>query len=255
MTDGISRFVYVTYIRTTPEKLWAALTKAEFIKQYWFGMSLETDWKVGSPWKMRLSRRRLADEGEVAECESAARLALRWRNQWSPELAAEGEAFCVIELEPVEGAVKLTISHSIARIDSKLIEGASPAAGRASSPTSSRCSRPARSFSVESPLADRLSRHGRADPRKRLQTLLLRHGQHRRPPRPSRRARHGLRRRFARADRQDRGVEAVHEVDIAVGAVVRQRLQLTTFTSRSIPRKDRQNMTAGRSTFAARRRA
>ena len=40
MTDGISRFVYATYIRTTPEKLWAALTKAEFIKQYWFGVNL-----------------------------------------------------------------------------------------------------------------------------------------------------------------------------------------------------------------------
>ena len=58
----------------------------------------------------------------MAECDPPRRLALRWRHQWKPELAAEGEAFCVIELEPVEGAVKLTISHSIARTDSKLIE-------------------------------------------------------------------------------------------------------------------------------------
>ncbi len=125
MTDGISRFVYATYIRTTPEELWAALTKADFIKKYWFGMLLETDWKAGSPWKLVFPDGRLGDEGEVAEFAPPRRLALRWRHQWKPELAAEGEAFCIIELEPVEGAVKLTINHSIARADSKLIEAVS----------------------------------------------------------------------------------------------------------------------------------
>ena len=122
MTDGISRFVYATYIGATPEELWAALTKAEFIKKYWFGMDLESDWKVGSPWKMVLPDGLVTDEGEVAECDPPRRLALRWRHKWKPELAADGEAFCLIELEPVEGAVKLTINHSIARTDSKLIE-------------------------------------------------------------------------------------------------------------------------------------
>ena len=39
------RFVYVTYIRTTPEKLWEALLKPEFTRQYWFGVTLESDWK------------------------------------------------------------------------------------------------------------------------------------------------------------------------------------------------------------------
>lgn len=47
---------------------------------------------------------------------------MRWRHKWKPELAADGEAFCVIELEPVDGAVKLTINHTVARKDSKLIE-------------------------------------------------------------------------------------------------------------------------------------
>jgi uncharacterized protein YndB with AHSA1/START domain len=122
MTDGISRFVYVTYIRTTPEQLWAALTKTEFIKQYWFGVNIETDWKVGSPWKMSYPDGLVTDEGEVAESDPPRRLALRWRHKWKPELAADGEAFCVIELEPVDGAVKLTINHTVAAKDSKLIE-------------------------------------------------------------------------------------------------------------------------------------
>ena len=43
-----STFVYVTYIRTTPEKLWSALTDdAEFMKQYWFGMHCESQWTAG----------------------------------------------------------------------------------------------------------------------------------------------------------------------------------------------------------------
>jgi uncharacterized protein YndB with AHSA1/START domain len=122
MTDGISRFVYVTYIRATPEALWAALTKAEFIKQYWFGVNIDTDWKAGSAWTMAYPDGLVTDEGEVAESDPPRRLALRWRHKWKPELAAEGEAFCVIELEPVDGAVKLTINHTVARKDSKLIE-------------------------------------------------------------------------------------------------------------------------------------
>ena len=44
-------FVYVTYIETTPEKLWEALTSSEFSRQYWFGTELRTDWKVGSPYR------------------------------------------------------------------------------------------------------------------------------------------------------------------------------------------------------------
>ena len=47
MAEANSGFVYVTYIRTTPEELWAALTTPEFMKKYWFGTNFETDWKVG----------------------------------------------------------------------------------------------------------------------------------------------------------------------------------------------------------------
>jgi uncharacterized protein YndB with AHSA1/START domain len=88
-------------------------------------VTIETDWKAGSPWKMHYPDGLVTDEGEVAECDPPRRLALRWRHKWKPELAADGEAFCVIELEPVEGAVKLTINHTVARKDSKLIEAVS----------------------------------------------------------------------------------------------------------------------------------
>lgn len=120
-----SKFVYVSFIRTTPEKLWSALTTPEFIKQYWFDMTHETDWKVGSPWKMLFPDGRIADMGEIAEFEPPRRLAFRWRNEFRPELKAEGWSRCVMELEPADNAVKLTVTHMIEFENSKFIEAVS----------------------------------------------------------------------------------------------------------------------------------
>jgi uncharacterized protein YndB with AHSA1/START domain len=125
MADRKSSFVYVTYIRTSPEELWAALTTSELMKKYWFGMNFETDWKVGSPWKLTFSDGRIADTGEIVELDRPRRIVLKWRNEFRPELTAEGYARCSIELEPQDGAVKLTISHTIERADSQLIEAVS----------------------------------------------------------------------------------------------------------------------------------
>jgi uncharacterized protein YndB with AHSA1/START domain len=120
-----STFVYVTFIRTTPEKLWAALTSSEFTKQYWFGMNLESEWKVGAPWQLIFPDGRIADTGEILEFDRPRRLVLKWRNEFRPELKAEGYARCVFDLEALEGAVKLTINHSIERAESKIIEAVS----------------------------------------------------------------------------------------------------------------------------------
>jgi len=122
MTESTkSSFVYVTYIRTTPEKLWAALTTPEFMKKYWFGMNIETDWKTGSVWKLAFPDGRVADTGEVVEIDKPNRLVLRWRNQLRPELHEEGYARCVIEIEQAGEVVKLTIVHEIDKPASKLI--------------------------------------------------------------------------------------------------------------------------------------
>ena len=126
MTEAAkSSFAYVTYIRTTPEELWAALTTPEFMKKYWFGMNIETDWKTGSPWKLVFPDGHVADTGEIAEIEKPRRLVLRWRNEFKPELHEEGYARCVMEIEPAGEVVKLTITHEIDRPGSKLIEAVS----------------------------------------------------------------------------------------------------------------------------------
>ncbi len=112
MTDA-TRFVYVTYIRTTPEKLWAALTQPEFTRQYWFGVTMETDWKAGSDWTMKLEDGRVMDAGSIVESDPPRRLVIKWRNEWKPEFKAEGYSRCTMELEPSGDAVKLSVLHEM----------------------------------------------------------------------------------------------------------------------------------------------
>jgi len=122
-----STFVYVTYIRTTPEKLWSALTDVEFMKQYWFGVHCESQWTAGSLWKMVYPDGRITDAGEIVEADPPRRLVIRWQHQNKPELKAEGESHCTIELESSGPAAKLSITHTIEREPSNFIVAVSGA--------------------------------------------------------------------------------------------------------------------------------
>lgn len=126
MTEAtVSKFVYVTFIRTTPERLWEALTTPDFIAQYWFGMKCESDFKTGSPWRLVFTDGRVADTGEIVEADAPRRLAIKWRNEFRPELKAEGYSLCTFELEQVDGAVKLTVTHGIDIPEAKLVTAVS----------------------------------------------------------------------------------------------------------------------------------
>lgn len=104
-------FVYVTFIKTTAEKLWQALTEPEFNRQYWYGAYQVTDWKKGSPWKILFADGRTADAGEILEIERPRRIVIKWRNEFMPDLKAEGYTRCTIEIEPNGEVMKLTIRH------------------------------------------------------------------------------------------------------------------------------------------------
>jgi uncharacterized protein YndB with AHSA1/START domain len=124
-TENTSRFVYVTYIRTTPEKLWDALLKPEFTRAYWCEVWQDSSWAPGSSWKLMIPDGRVADSGEVVEIEKPRRLVLKWRNEFQPDLRSEGYSRCTFELEPSGNEVKLTVTHEIDKPKSKLIEGVS----------------------------------------------------------------------------------------------------------------------------------
>lgn len=120
-----STYVYVTYIRTTQAKLWSALTDAEFMKLYWFGVHCESEWTAGSAWTMVAPDGTISDAGEIVEAEPPRRLVIRWRHESKPELKAEGDSLCTMELEQTSGAIKLSITHTIEREPSKMINAVS----------------------------------------------------------------------------------------------------------------------------------
>ena len=67
----------------------------------------------------------IIDAGEIVEAEPPRRLVIRWQHQNKPELKAEGDSLCTMELEPSGAAVKLSITHTIEREPSKFIEAVS----------------------------------------------------------------------------------------------------------------------------------
>lgn len=116
-----SQFVYVILIRTTPEKLWRALTEPEFTRKFWVATEQECDWKAGSSWKLLAPDGRVADAGEVVEIDPPRRLVLTWQNHLFPEATAEGFSRMSYDLVPVGSSVKLTVTHTMDRKDSILV--------------------------------------------------------------------------------------------------------------------------------------
>lgn len=120
-----SEFIYTIYIKTTPQKLWDALTNPEFIKQYWLGSHCESSWKAGSAWKLSFPDGQIADAGEIVESVPSKCLVIKWRNEWNPDFKAEGYSRCTFNIESVDGATRLTVTHGLDKESSKLIEAVS----------------------------------------------------------------------------------------------------------------------------------
>jgi uncharacterized protein YndB with AHSA1/START domain len=108
MTDP--KFVYVTYIATTPEKLWQALTDGAFTRQYWFGQTIESDWTLGSRVVFR-SGSDVHDYGEVLVCEPYTRLSYSWEVKFHELFRHEKPSRVTFELETMGTEVKLTVTH------------------------------------------------------------------------------------------------------------------------------------------------
>jgi len=105
-------FIYVTYIKSTPEKIWEALTSPAFTRQYWFNIDVTSDWKVGSPMTYEKNGKSLVS-GEVLEALPCKRLVYTFRETES-DAAHEPPTKVTLELEPELGTetVRLTVTHT-----------------------------------------------------------------------------------------------------------------------------------------------
>ena len=102
-------FVYTTYIETTAEKLWHALTDGDFTERYWFGHRVASDWKVSSPYRFARQSAGTID-GKVLISEPPKRLAYTW-DPCSPEAKRERTSRVTFDLEPRGNVIKLTVTH------------------------------------------------------------------------------------------------------------------------------------------------
>lgn len=103
-------FVYTTFIKTTPDKLWHALTDTEFTSAYWFGCTLISDWKVGSPMQMNKGGK-VVNECVILESDPPRRLSYSWLSVFDEEMKAEKPSRVTFVLEPCGSAVRLTVTH------------------------------------------------------------------------------------------------------------------------------------------------
>ena len=117
-------FIYVSYIETTPEKLWEALTSSDFTKRYWWNTSVISDWRVGSPFSLVMDGI-TTDVGEVLEVDRPRRLSYTFHHVLSEASRKERPTKVVFNLEPYGKLVKLTLTHEDFEEGSVILDGIS----------------------------------------------------------------------------------------------------------------------------------
>jgi uncharacterized protein YndB with AHSA1/START domain len=126
MAEPKHTYVYVTYIVSTPQKVWEALTDAEISARYWERQNV-SDWKVGSRWTHGFAGKSPDVVGRVLESDPPRRLVTTWLrpdHEDQPEFANR----CTFEIEDVGGKVKLTVTHAdLSDQDLKNVSGGWPA--------------------------------------------------------------------------------------------------------------------------------
>ncbi len=107
--------VFEIYIRTTPERLWEAITDSEIRSKYQFGALVSSDWTPGSHFEMSTSGGMALGEGEILEADPPHRLVQTMTALWSDEVKSEGSSRITWEIEPVQDSCRLTLTHDLLR--------------------------------------------------------------------------------------------------------------------------------------------
>ena len=104
--------IYTIYIVSTPEKVWQALTSAEFSRKYFFGNAVEVDLRVGGAFIVRTPDGALHISGEVIECDPPKKLTFTFNVNWPALIEKLGPTLVTYKIEQVGEVVKLTLSQS-----------------------------------------------------------------------------------------------------------------------------------------------
>jgi uncharacterized protein YndB with AHSA1/START domain len=104
--------IYTIYIASTPEKVWEALTSAEFSRKYFFGNAVEIDQRVGGAYMVRTPDGALHISGEVVECVPYRKLSFTFNVNWPELIEKLGATLVTYDIEPAGGAVRLTMTES-----------------------------------------------------------------------------------------------------------------------------------------------
>ena len=104
--------VYTIYIAASPEKVWQALTTAEFSRKYFSGFAIEADLKVGGAFIARAPDGSVHIDGEVIECDPPRKLTVTWNVNWPALVEKLGPTLVTYEIEQAGDVVKLTMLQS-----------------------------------------------------------------------------------------------------------------------------------------------
>src|SRR6201994_1758631 len=116
--------IYTIYIASTPQKVWEALTSAEFSRKYFFGNSVEVEQRVGGAYIVRTPDGALHISGEVVECDPPNRLTVTFNVNWPMLIEKLGPTLVTYEIEQAGDAVRLTMSEAHDRpLSDDILEG------------------------------------------------------------------------------------------------------------------------------------
>jgi uncharacterized protein YndB with AHSA1/START domain/DNA-binding transcriptional ArsR family regulator len=110
-TMNTLKHVYEVYIRTTPEKLWEAITRPEMTRQYFYANDVESDWKVGSPVRHKGPDGKTKLDGKVMEVVPGRKLVTTFCAVHDPEAAKDRPSRVTWEIEPRGEVCRLTLTH------------------------------------------------------------------------------------------------------------------------------------------------
>jgi uncharacterized protein YndB with AHSA1/START domain len=116
LEDQTMEKVFEIYIKTTPDRLWRAITDDEQKRKYSFGVGVDSDWTPGSSYESSAGPVQIA-AGENLEVDPPRRLVQSFNALWSDDVKAEGTSRVTWEIEPIEDSCRLTVTHDQLRED------------------------------------------------------------------------------------------------------------------------------------------